>query len=150
MKRFHINLSVRDLEKSIAFYNELFAAEPTRREDDYAKWMLDDPYINFALTPRGAQKGIDHIGLQASDEDELAAIRERLVRADSPILDEENANCCYANGKKAWISDPDGVAWETFHTRGDITNYGDGSGESPNHQGADRISDPGRPSGACC
>lgn len=149
MKRFHVNLNVTDLDKSIAFYNELFAAEPTVLEDDYAKWMLDDPYVNFSISTRGAQTGVDHIGLEAGDEDELAVIRDRLVRADSPILDEDDANCCYANSKKAWISDPDGVAWETFFSRGRIADYGDGTGEVPA-----RIAAEGKPAaertGSCC
>ncbi|GJL97242.1 MAG: glyoxalase [Hyphobacterium sp.] len=149
MKRFHLNLNVTDLDKSMAFYNELFAAEPAVVEDDYAKWMLDDPFINFSISTRGAKTGIDHIGIEASDENELAMIRERLVRADSPILDEDDANCCYANSKKAWISDPDGVAWETFFSKGRIANYGDGTGEVPA-----RIAAEGKPAtertGTCC
>lgn len=145
MKRFHVNLNVRDLEKSIAFYNELFAAEPVVREEDYAKWMLDDPYVNFSISTRGETPGIDHVGLEAGDEDELGVIRQRLVRADSPILDEDNANCCYANSKKAWIMDPDGIAWETFFSRGRIADYGDGTGEVPA-----RIANQGTPAGACC
>ncbi len=100
MKRFHVNMTVKDLDKSIRFYNELFATQPTVRKDDYAKWMLDDPFINFSISTKGENAGIDHIGIQANDEAELAVIRERLVKADSPILDEENANCCYANSKR--------------------------------------------------
>jgi catechol 2,3-dioxygenase-like lactoylglutathione lyase family enzyme len=149
MKRFHVNLNVTDLDKSIAFYNELFAAEPTLVEEDYAKWMLDDPFINFSIATRGEKTGIDHIGLEAGDETELAMIRDRLVRADSPILDEADANCCYANSKKAWISDPDGVAWETFFSKGRIADYGDGTGEVPA-----RIAAEGKPAaertGSCC
>ncbi|WP_421790906.1 ArsI/CadI family heavy metal resistance metalloenzyme [Hyphobacterium sp.] len=126
MKRFHVNLTVKDIEKSVAFYNELFATTPSVLEKDYAKWMLDDPFVNFSISTKGEHHGIDHIGLEAGDEDELAEIRERLVKADSPIFDQEAVNCCYAASKKAWIRDPDGVAWETFHTTGQTTNYGDG------------------------
>ncbi|WP_421787521.1 ArsI/CadI family heavy metal resistance metalloenzyme [Hyphobacterium sp.] len=126
MKRFHVNLTVKDIDKSVAFYNELFAAEPVIRKDDYAKWMLDDPFVNFSVSTKGTVAGVDHVGIEASSEDELALIRERLVKADSPIFDQEAVNCCYAESKKAWIRDPDGVAWETFHTTGQTTNYGDG------------------------
>ncbi len=127
MKRLHINLIVKDLEKSVGFYSQLFASEPTLQKDDYAKWMLDDPRVNFAISTRGLKKGIDHLGVQAEDEEELAEIRERLVKADRPIFDQEDVQCCYADSKKAWIKDPDGVAWETFFSKGQITNYGDGS-----------------------
>ncbi|WP_420433498.1 ArsI/CadI family heavy metal resistance metalloenzyme [Hyphobacterium sp.] len=126
MKRFHVNLTVKDIDKSIAFYNELFAAQPVIRKDDYAKWMLDDPFVNFSISTKGTIAGIDHVGIEADSDDDLAVIRERLVKADSPIFDQEAVNCCYADSKKAWIRDPDGVAWETFHTKGQTTNYGDG------------------------
>tara|TARA_R110002073_G_scaffold5765_4_gene35400 strand:+ start:507 stop:947 length:441 start_codon:yes stop_codon:yes gene_type:complete len=145
MKRFHVNLSVKDLEKSIDFYNALFAAAPTVRKEDYAKWMLDDPFVNFSISTKGDAAGIDHVGIQASDADELAVIRDRLVKADSPILDQEAVTCCYANSKKAWIRDPDGVAWETFHTTGQTTNYGDGT--APERA---RTEDSIKPKSACC
>lgn len=126
MKRFHVNLTVKDIDKSIAFYNELFASQPVIRKDDYAKWMLDDPFVNFSISTKGNIAGVDHIGIEAASDDDLAVIRERLEKADSPIFDQEAVNCCYADSKKAWIRDPDGVAWETFHTTGQTTNYGDG------------------------
>jgi len=125
MKRFHVNMTVKDLDRSIAFYSTLFAVEPTRKESDYAKWMLDDPFINFSITTHGDIAGIDHIGLEAEDEDELAVIRDRLIQADTPIFDQDATTCCYAKSKKAWISDPDGVAWETFFTNGTSTDYGE-------------------------
>lgn len=145
MKRFHVNMTVKDLDKSIRFYNELFATQPTVRKDDYAKWMLDDPFINFSVSTKGEVAGIDHVGIQANDEAELATIRERLVKADSPIFDQEAVNCCYADSKKAWIRDPDGVAWETFHTTGQTTNYGDGTAPERAH-----LEEAGKPSAACC
>ncbi len=125
MKRFHVNLTVKDIDKSVAFYSTLFAAQPTRRESDYAKWMLDDPFINFSISTHGDTAGIDHIGLEAGDEDELSIIRDRLVQAETPIFDQDATTCCYAKSKKAWISDPDGVAWETFFTSGTSTDYGE-------------------------
>jgi catechol 2,3-dioxygenase-like lactoylglutathione lyase family enzyme len=126
MKRFHVNLTVKDIDKSVAFYNELFGAEPAVLKDDYAKWMLEDPFVNFSISTKGSVAGIDHVGIEANSAEELAMIRERLVKADSPIFDQDAVNCCYADSKKAWIRDPDGVAWETFHTTGQTTNYGDG------------------------
>lgn len=127
MKRFHVNLTVSDIEKSVAFYSTLFGGKPTVRHDDYAKWMLDDPRINFALSTRGDKTGINHVGLQADDEEELADIRQRLEVADGEVLDQGDVTCCYAASTKAWISDPDGVAWETFLTHGQSTTYGDGT-----------------------
>ena len=127
MQRFHVNLTVKDLDSSIAFYSALFASEPTLKHDDYAKWMLDDPRINFAISTHGNKKGINHVGLQADTEEELSEIRERLTKADRPVLEQDETTCCYANSKKAWIQDPDGVAWETFVTHGQNTTYGDGS-----------------------
>ena len=100
MQRFHINLTVSDLDRSIGFYTTLFGSEPSRRESDYAKWMLEDPRVNFAISTHGATPGIDHVGLQAEDEDGLADIRSRLERADAPILDQEDVNCCYAQSTK--------------------------------------------------
>lgn len=127
MKRFHLNLTVRDLDRSIAFYSTLFDQDPTVKEVDYAKWMLDDPFINLSISTRGDAAGVNHVGIQANDEEELALIRGRLVKADAPILDQEAVTCCYANSKKAWISDPDGVSWETFLTHGRSTTYGEGT-----------------------
>lgn len=120
MKRFHVHLHVDDLRQSIAFYSQLFAAEPTRVEGDYAKWMLDDPALNFALSTRGAQPGIDHLGIQTDDADELAALKARAEAADMALLDEGATTCCYARSEKHWITDPQGIAWEHFHTLGNI------------------------------
>ncbi|MEM7620775.1 MAG: ArsI/CadI family heavy metal resistance metalloenzyme [Pseudomonadota bacterium] len=127
MKRFHVNVVVKDLERSISFYSHLFATEPSLKKEDYAKWMLEDPKLNFSITKHGLKEGIDHVGLEVDDEDELAEIRERLVKADSPIFDQPDVECCYANSKKAWIEDPSGIAWETFFSKGQTTTYGDGS-----------------------
>lgn len=125
MKRMHLHLGVDDMDRSIAFYSTLFAAEPTVRKDDYAKWMLEDPRINFAITPTThTAKGIEHIGIQADNMDELNEIGERLKSAGRPVLAEESTTCCYAQSSKNWITDPDGVIWETFLTTGESTDYG--------------------------
>jgi hypothetical protein len=116
MKRFHVHLHVDNLDQSIAFYAKLFAAQPTRVETDYAKWMLDDPRINFAISTRGSQPGIDHLGFQTDDASELAALKGRAQAADMALLDEGNTTCCYARSEKHWVTDPQGIAWEHFHT----------------------------------
>lgn len=120
MKRFHVHMHVDDLAKNIAFYSKLFAAEPSRQEADYAKWMLDDPRLNFAISARGAAVGIDHLGFQTDDAAELAALKERARSADIALIDEGATSCCYARSEKHWITDPQGVAWEHFHSLADI------------------------------
>ena len=120
MKRFHVHLHVEDLGKSIGFYSKLFAAEPTRVESDYAKWMLDDPRINFAISTRGSRPGIDHLGFQTDDPAELAEMKARAESADMALLDEGETTCCYARSDKHWVTDPQGIAWEHFHTLGNI------------------------------
>jgi catechol 2,3-dioxygenase-like lactoylglutathione lyase family enzyme len=125
MKRMHLHLGVDDMDQSIAFYSALFAAEPTVRKDDYAKWMLEDPRINFAITPTThTAKGIEHIGIQVENAEELAEVAARLKSAGRPVLEEAATQCCYAQSSKNWISDPDGVIWETFLTTGSATDYG--------------------------
>jgi catechol 2,3-dioxygenase-like lactoylglutathione lyase family enzyme len=116
MKRFHVHAHVADLAKNIAFYSKLFGAEPTRVEADYAKWMLEDPRINFAISTRSSQLGIDHLGIQVENEAELVQLREQAVAADTAILDEGLTTCCYARGIKHWTTDPQGIAWEHFQT----------------------------------
>ncbi len=123
MKRFHVHTYVADLQQSIAFYSKLFGTEPTRLESDYAKWMLDDPRINFAISARGGKTGIDHLGLQTDSEEELAGMRERAVAADMTLLDNGETTCCYARSDKYWLTDPQGIAWEQFHTLGDIPMF---------------------------
>lgn len=129
MKRFHVNLTVKNLNKSVAFYTELFGCPPTVAKPDYAKWQLEDPRVNFALSTHGLRAGIDHVGIQAESSEELAQIRERLERAGGPIFDQPEVECCYSKSSKAWIRDPGGLAWETFVTHGDAVEYGDGSRE---------------------
>ena len=119
-KRFHVHLHVDDLAKSIAFYNHLFAAQPARLESDYAKWMLDDPRLNFAISTRGHAAGIDHLGLQTDDAGELAELQARAAAADMALEVEGETTCCYARSEKHWVTDPQGIAWEHFHTLGNI------------------------------
>jgi len=123
MKRFHVHLHVQDLSQSIGFYSKLFAAEPARQEADYAKWMLEDPPVNFAISTRGQAVGIDHLGFQASDDAELATLRSRADAAEAAgarLEDEGATTCCYARSTKHWITDPQGIAWEQFRTLADI------------------------------
>jgi len=120
MKRFHVHLHVDDLAKSVGFYSKLFATEPARLEGDYAKWMLEDPPVNFAISTRGTQPGIDHLGIQTDDPAELAALKARAEAADIALLDEGETTCCYARSEKHWVTDPQGIAWEHFHTLANI------------------------------
>jgi catechol 2,3-dioxygenase-like lactoylglutathione lyase family enzyme len=127
MKRLHVHVGVEDLGRSIGFYSILFGADPTVVKADYAKWMLNDPRVNFAISSgQHAAKGVEHLGIQAEDEAELAEVYGRLRAADRPVLEEGKTTCCYARSEKSWVSDPDGVVWEAFHTTGEATVYGEG------------------------
>jgi len=123
MKRFHVHVNVNDLDASIRFYSILFGSAPTVHKPDYAKWMLDDPRVNFAISQRDRAAGVDHLGLQAEDGTELEAIGGRLASADAVALAEHGTTCCYAHSDKYWAEDPQGVRWETFHTHGEATTY---------------------------
>ena len=125
MKRLHVSLAVTDLERSIDFYSTLFGAEPTVHKPGYAKWMLEDPRVNFVLDSCGGTPGVNHLGIQVESDAELAGITERLAKAEAPLLQEERAECCFALSDKSWSLDPQGVPWETFHTHGAIDHYGD-------------------------
>jgi len=125
MKRLHVHVGVADLSTSIGFYSTLFGAEPTVTKDDYAKWMLEDPRVNFAISSGHAAKGIEHLGIQVEDGEELTEVYDRLKAADRPVLEEGATTCCYAKSEKSWIADPDGIVWEAFLTNGDATVYGD-------------------------
>lgn len=127
MKRLHVHVSVDDLDKSIGFYSTLFAMEPSVIKPDYAKWMLDDPRVNFAISQRGRASGLDHLDIQVENQAELGEVYARLKQADRPVLDQGETTCCYARSEKSWIVDPQGISWETFLTHGDSTVYGDGS-----------------------
>jgi len=137
MKRFHVHAHVDNLAQSVAFYEKLFGAAPVRLEADYAKWMLDDPRINFAISTRGGRPGIDHLGIQADTPEELAELKARAQAADAPVLDEGSTSCCYARSDKHWITDPQGIAWEQFQTLADIPTFSATQAAVP-------------PAGSCC
>lgn len=120
MKRFHVHVGVKDLNQSIQFYSTLFGQKPSKQKDDYAKWMLEDPRINFAISTRVGNEGVDHLGFQVDESSELGELTERLKKADLGIYDEGTSSCCYANSEKAWVKDPTGIAWETYHTMNDV------------------------------
>ena len=129
MKRLHVHVSVADLSQSIGFYSALFAAKPSVVKPDYAKWMLEDPRVNFAISTRGREKGLDHLGIQVESKTELAEVYARLRKAGGAVIDQGETTCCYAKSEKSWIDDPTGISWETFNTTGESTVYGDGTGE---------------------
>ena len=139
MKRLHVHVRVDDLDRSIAFYSALFGAEPDVAKPDYAKWMRDDPRVNFAISTTQGTVGIDHLGIQVDDDAELHDVAGRLTAADQAIVAQKQASCCYAVSDKAWATDPQGVVWETFHSMDHIPVYG-----------ADRVPAELRAGGACC
>jgi catechol 2,3-dioxygenase-like lactoylglutathione lyase family enzyme len=124
MKRLHVHVSVQDFNASIRFYSQLFAAKPSVRKDDYAKWMLDDPRVNFAVSSRDGKPGVQHLGIQVENRAELEEVYARLQKAERPVIEEGETVCCYAQSEKSWIDDPQGMQWETFLTTGDSTVYG--------------------------
>jgi catechol 2,3-dioxygenase-like lactoylglutathione lyase family enzyme len=124
MKRLHVHVSVADLDESVRFYSNLFAAAPSVRKGDYARWMLEDPRVNFAISKREKITGIRHLGIQAENEAELAEIFSRLEHAERPVLKEGATTCCYAKSEKSWVEDPQGVQWETFLTTGSSDSFG--------------------------
>ena len=149
MKRLHVHVGVADLDRSILFYSTLFGSAPTVTKSDYAKWMLDDPRVNFAVsTGRHAATGIEHLGIQVESGEELAEVYGRLKAADRPVLEEGATTCCYAKSEKSWIADPDGLVWEAFLTNGEATVYGD----SPalGILAGDECCDSETPQGVCC
>lgn len=124
MKRFHVHVTVPDVDQAIVFYSGLFGQEPTIRQDDYAKWMVEDPRVNFAISTREANTGFDHLGIQVDSEEDLEKIETRLKQADATVQEQRGAACCYAVGEKSWTLDPVGIAWETFLTTGTNDDYG--------------------------
>ncbi len=139
MKRFHVHVAVHDLEQSVRFYSALFAAEPTVKKDDYAKWQLDDPRVNFAISAQAKKSGLDHLGIQAEDGAELEDLRVRLAQADVSTLEQKGASCCYARSDKYWTLDPQGIAWESFRTLDSVPVYGE-----------DKRTQPVKATSACC
>jgi len=131
MKRFHVHVAVDDLAANVRFYSTVFGIPPTVEKPDYAKWMIDDPRINFAISRRGLKPGIDHLGVQVESNEELAALRDRVAEAQIAALDQRDATCCYARSDKYWTTDPQGIAWETFHTLDSVPVYGDTLREQP-------------------
>lgn len=157
MKRFHVHLAVENLADSVSFYSALFAAEPAVLKPDYAKWMLRDPCVNFAISRRGAKPGVEHLGIQVEDRAELEEVQDRLLRAGRPVLEEGATTCCYARSEKSWTEDPQGVAWEAFLTTGESTVYGHDAARPARAaepsccvpiKGPARAADP--PQGKCC
>ena len=138
MKRLHVHVAVESLSDSISFYSVMFGAEPAVRKGDYAKWMLDDPRVNFAISQRGRAPGLDHLGIQVDDAGELAEVARRLTKAGKPVFEQKATTCCYARSDKAWVNDPQGIAWETFRTLDSIPVFG-----GDTHVGA-------APPTACC
>jgi lactoylglutathione lyase len=152
MKRFHVHAHVDNLQASIAFYSTLFAAEPTRVEADYAKWMLEDPRINFAISTRGDRPGVDHLGIQADSEAELAELKARAQAADMTLLDEGQTTCCYARSDKYWLTDPQGIAWEHYHTLASIPVFSEASGSTKTEsmKAETAQAEPAKDAAACC
>ena len=130
MKRFHVHMSVDDLDANVRFYSAVFGVPPTVLKPDYAKWMLDDPHINFAISQTGRKLGVDHLGMQVDSDEELGSLREQVAAAEITALDQPDAQCCYARSDKYWITDPQGLAWETFYTLETIPLYGSHADQS--------------------
>ncbi|HVV65997.1 MAG TPA: ArsI/CadI family heavy metal resistance metalloenzyme [Rhizomicrobium sp.] len=148
MKRLHVHVAVEDIERSTRFYSSLFGAAPTVAKADYAKWMLDDPRVNFAISSRGGEVGLGHLGIQVESAADLAAVTARAKQAAGEALIEQGAKCCYAQGDKAWATDPQGVRWETFHTTGELATGGGGADDTRIERAAGR--EQGRKPSACC
>jgi catechol 2,3-dioxygenase-like lactoylglutathione lyase family enzyme len=148
MKRFHAHVSVTNLAESIRFYSALFGAEPTVTKPDYAKWMIDDPRVNFAISARGQAGGVNHLGIQVDTEDELGEMRAAIDRAAMPVVEEREVACCYARSNKHWVTDPQGVAWETYRTLESVPTFGEAA--SPAACCAPRAEARATPKSGCC
>ena len=140
MKRFHVHVSVEDLASSTRFYSALFGTQPALEKPDYAKWMLDDPRINFAISKRGSKQGVNHLGFQVDSSDELAALQTQHEAAELSMFNEGNTQCCYAQSKKHWLTDPQGIAWEMYHSMGEVKTY----------NGEDETAAPVKSVSGCC
>jgi len=138
MKRFHVHVAVRNLQESARFYSAMFGVQPTVIKPDYAKWMLDDPRVNFAISQRNQTAGVNHLGVQAETDDELEAIHANLQQADEAVVAEKGVNCCYAKSDKYWVTDPQGVAWESFRSLGTVPVYGEENHSAPAACGTDQ------------
>jgi catechol 2,3-dioxygenase-like lactoylglutathione lyase family enzyme len=144
MKRLHVSIAVKNLDKSVRFYSVLFGVAPTVLKTDYAKWMLDDPRVNLSISSRDKRKGIDHLGIQVDDDAELATLTERFARAGQSVYEQKATTCCYAKSNKAWVHDPEGVAWEAFHTFGESAVYSGHDADNSKSSTCDT------PRAACC
>ena len=155
MKRLHIHVGVEKLEDSIKFYSALFGAKPVKTKPDYAKWMLDDPHVNFAISTRTGKKGVDHLGIQVEEDSELSEIRQRLKSADMSVLDEGETVCCYAKSEKTWVQDPAGIPWEAYKTMEDAQIFTGTIKESgacciPETMGKPECCEPSEKTAGCC
>ena len=148
MKRFHIHVGVKDLKHSVQFYSTLFGQAPTKQKEDYAKWMLEDPRLNFAISTRSNDNGVDHLGIQVENKNELSEIKERLKNADLGIYDEGETTCCYAESNKAWVKDPSGIAWEAYQNMADVDIFSEKSESSEDDNSACCVPDDSETS--CC
>ena len=136
MKRLHVHIAVNDLQQNVDFYSNLFNSQPSLHKEDYAKWMLDDPRVNFSISNRSKKTGLDHLGIQAENEDELSQLKQNIEKADAPIKTEEGTACCYTRSDKHWTLDPQGVAWETFHSLQEIPTFNEAEKKDENQSGA--------------
>ncbi len=143
MKRFHVHVSVGNLQENIRFYSSIFGVRPTVLKEDYAKWMLDDPRVNFAISTRDHKPGVNHLGIQAESDAELKALRVGIIEAQAPMLEQKDALCCYVKSDKYWTIDPQGIAWETFHTLGSVPVYGEDTRTAQEAKASTKA-------GACC
>lgn len=150
MKRLHIHLAVEDLEQNIEFYSTMFGTKPTTQHDDYAKWMLDDPRVNFSISNRSSQIGLDHLGIQAENDPELQEIKQCLDATQNPVEAQEQTSCCYSRSDKYWITDPQGIPWESFHSLNEIPTFNDKKVDSIDASSSCRPDDDIKPSSSCC
>ena len=157
MKRFHVHVSVDDLAANIRFYSTAFGMPPTVEKPDYAKWMIEDPRINFAISTRGKGTGVDHLGIQVDTEEELTALRAQVAKAEIAATDQKQAECCYALSNKYWTTDPQGIAWETYHTLGSVPVYGKNSRHAEHAASAaccspasEKVGETAMPTKSCC
>jgi len=150
MKRFHIHVAVENIEKSVQFYSTLFGAQPIKLKDDYAKWLLDDPRLNFAISTRSEVLGVNHLGIQVDNEAELTEITTRLKNADLRVYGEGETTCCYSESNKAWVRDPANIAWEAYQNMADAEVFGDDSNQDLDGGGACCEPDEDEDSGSCC
>ena len=156
MKRMHIHVGVESLDQSIKFYSALFGEQPVKAKTDYAKWMLDDPRINFAISTRSGTAGVDHLGLQVDQEGELQELRERLKSADISVFDQGETVCCYARSDKSWVEDPSGIAWEAYKTMEDVQLFSASASPeekvccTPETKGQPDCSEPSEKAAGCC